>query len=286
MELRGQDSPALGVLQAAEELADDPKARRHDPARIARMYPFTQHLDAQGAARQSPERGRTPHLLVVTTARVEADDQFRLPDARRQCLHIGGQIEAPALLAGLDEDHTAGVRHANMMQRRDGAQGREHRVAVVCPAPTVEPIALHDRQPRTEAGAPPAHLRLFVEVAVEQHRRGCAGVQTPEFAARYVCARYVYARYIYKNERRAAREPHHLDTETRDRLCLGKGHKARHHLIHVAVRLPFGIEGRGLVGDADVLDERGEDGSIPDPIDVIPGSSADHVRPHELVSSI
>ena len=63
------------------------------------------------------------------------------------------------------------------VERRDGRERGEDRVAVVGAAAAVEPAVLEHRRPRPEARAPAGHLGLLVEVAVEQH--GVAASRPP-----------------------------------------------------------------------------------------------------------
>ena len=128
----------------------------------------------QAAAGQPAQLGRHPEPVVVEAARVEADHEARRADAVGQRLDVGGQVGAAALLAGLDEHDAAGVGAAGGLHRLDGGEAGEGGVAVVGPAPAVEPVALEHRRPRAEALAPAGHLGLLVEVAVEQD--GVVGV--------------------------------------------------------------------------------------------------------------
>src|SRR6267143_4933758 len=79
-----------------------------------------------------PAQGRrAPELAVIAAARVEADDERRRADLRRERLEVGGQVEAAALLAAFDQDHAAPVRALVLVQLLQCRDGAEHRVAVV-----------------------------------------------------------------------------------------------------------------------------------------------------------
>ena len=67
------------------------------------------------------------------------------------------------------------------------------------------------------------------------------------------------ARNLAEEERRAAGFAQDLDLESRDRLLAAPGGHQLGGAIHVAVRLPGGVEERRLVRDADVLRELGDD---------------------------
>ena len=71
-----------------------------------------------------------------------------------------------------------GWRAAGGLHRLDGGEGGEGGVAVVGAAPAVEAVAVMHRRPRTEAVVPAGHLRLLVEVAVEDD--GVVGVAVAE----------------------------------------------------------------------------------------------------------
>ena len=83
---------------------------------------------------------------------------------------MGREVGTPALFARLDEDHQASVRPTGALCRFDRHQRGIGRIAVVRSAPSVQPVAVHDRGPRAEVVAPSFHLGLFVEVAVQHHR--------------------------------------------------------------------------------------------------------------------
>ena len=68
----------------------------------------------------------------------------------------------------------------------EGRDGRERRVAVVGAAAPVEAVAVDDRLPRAEAGAPARERRLLVEVPVEQH--GVVGGTVDRRGARRRCS--------------------------------------------------------------------------------------------------
>ena len=56
------------------------------------------------------------------------------------------------------------------LQRGDRGERREHRVTVVGAAAAVQLAVLEHRGPRAEPFAPASHLRLLVEMPVQQHR--------------------------------------------------------------------------------------------------------------------
>ena len=85
----------------------------------------------------------------------------------------------------------------------DRGEAGERRVAVVGATPAVEAITFEHRRPRAEPVAPAVHLRLLVEMAVEDH-----GV---------VRRRVAEGRHLDDDHRRAARELVHLDRRTLDR---------------------------------------------------------------------
>ena len=147
-------------------------------------------------AEEAAQRGRRPQLLVVAAARVEADDEVAGADAVGQLLDVGGQVGAAALLAGLDQPDAAGVRDALRLQRLDRGSAANDGVAVVGAAAAVELVVAPARASTVRVLAPAGHLRLLVEVAVEQD-----GVAAG-------------ARNLHEDDRRAARQADHLDAST------------------------------------------------------------------------
>src|SRR5207248_563676 len=110
---------------------------------------------------------------------------------------------AAAFLAGLDEADAARPRDALGVERRDGAERGEDRIAVVGTAAAVEASLLDHRRPWPEAIAPAGHLGLLVEMAVERHGRiGLRG-----------------GGHVEEDQRRAALEGHHLELHAADLLA-------------------------------------------------------------------
>ena len=244
MEVARSDLPRLLVLEARQELAHDPEARRDDPAR-ARVDALAEDLHRQLPADQPSERRRGPELVVVAAGRVEAHHEARGPDATLQRVHVGGEVGAPALLAGLDEDDAPGVRHSLRLERLHGGEGGERRVPVVGGAPPVEPVAATDRRPGPQPLAPADHLGLLVEMPVEEHR-ALAG-----------------ARNLHEEHRRPVRQPHDLDVEALDRTLARPARRELDGPVQVTVSLPLAVEARRLRRDANVLLERGNDPRVP-----------------------
>ena len=174
-----------------------------------------------------------------------------------------GQVVAAGLLAGLDQDHAARMRDVLVLQRCDGSERAEHGIAVVGAAAAVELVALDQRHPGAEALEPAGHLRLLVEMAVEQHRL-LAG------AAR---------RHLDQDHRRPSLEPDDLQRGAGKAGNLLAGIALEHAdgVLHVAMGLPGRVERRRLVGDPDVVDQRRHDLVVPGSLDECPKARRVHV---------
>ena len=178
------------------------KRRRHDAAarrRSARprSSTSTRELAADEAAqrRRAPTAGRSCRSPSRGRRRATAS-----PMRGGERIDVGRQVVAAALLARLDQ-HRRSARAATpcALQRLDRGERGEDRVAVVGAAAAVEPVVLDHRRPRPEALAPAGHLRLLVEVAVEQHGRRRSPV----------------AGHVDEDHRRAALEAHDLERQAR-----------------------------------------------------------------------
>ena len=215
------------------------------------MDALGQHPHGERPAGNAAQRCREPQPVPVAAARIEADHQRRLADPLHQVIDVERQVVAAALLAGLDHDDAAPARHLLLGQRLERAQAGIDRIAVVGPAAAIELVALQHRDPRPRALGPALHLGLLVEMAVEQD--GVVAV----------------ARHFDEDQRRPALQPHHLQGSAGKpcELRRGPAHHQRDGILHVAVLDPLRIEVRRLVGDADVLGDRGEDGVVPEGID-------------------
>src|SRR6185436_4309588 len=99
------------VLEPAQDPARDPEARGDDAAGVARVHARGEDVHSEGAAGDAAEGGGAPELVGVAAAGVEAHDEARLADPRRQRLDVRRQIDAAALLAGLDQEDAASALH-------------------------------------------------------------------------------------------------------------------------------------------------------------------------------
>ncbi len=151
------------------------------------------------------------------------------------------EIEAAAFLASLDNHDASRVLDRVGLQRTNRTEAREHRIAVVGTAATVQTIAFAHRIPWAEPFAPSRHLGLLVHVSIEQH------------------AIVRVAGDFHEQQRRASFEAHDLQLHVADRLAARPILEARDDAVHVAVRFPIAIECDGFVGDANVLDQLGDD---------------------------
>ncbi len=154
------------------------------------------------------------------------------------------------------------MRDVLLAQRQQRAQGAEHRVAVIRTTAAIELVAFEPRNPRSKAVGPADHLRLLVEVAVEQHGVGAV------------------ARHIDQDDRRAARQPDNFEAgagqrgQFRPRPALEHGYG----LLHITVRRPVGIEGRRFVRDLDVFGQDRNDLVAPTLVDMFLGlGDIDHL---------
>ena len=137
-------------------------------------------------------------------------------------------------------------------------QRPEHRVAVIGAAAAIKLVAFDPRDPRPVPLGPADHLRLLVEMAVEQHRIGIAAGAA--------------GGHLDQHQRRAAGQPDDLERragqrgDPRSRPAL----EQLDGIVHIAVLGPLRIEGRRFVRDLDVLDQRRDDIVAPALIDQFP----------------
>src|SRR5258707_1938225 len=209
------------------------------------MHPFGQHLDTQAAHDVSAQRCRHPQPIVVRAFRVQAHDQTRLADARRQRLYMKRQIEAAALLAALDEHYTTRVSDALRLQRRNRGERGKHRVPIIRPTPPIQLPVTYHRLPRTQPLSPACELRLLVEVSVHEHRI----VRTP--------------RDLDEQQRSAPRQPRNLHRQTFDRLSLAPLRQQHSRLVHIPMGFPRRIEQRRFIRDSHEVTQRRDDRSLP-----------------------
>src|SRR5574340_1815055 len=137
------------------------------------------------------------------------------------------------------------MRNVLLLQCADGGKRGEYRVAVVGAAAAVELVAANHRRPGIESLGPAGELGLFVEVAVEQYRIVAA------------------AGYLDKNQGRASIDAQNFELHARHFVATAPVGSELHGALHVAVLLPVAVEGHRLVGDADVVLDRGQNGFVP-----------------------
>ena len=161
-------------------------------------------------------------------------------------IEVGRQVVASALLAALDENHAARVRPAFVLQRLQRGERAEHRVAVVGAAAPVELAVDHARLPRPVALVPADHLRLLVEVAVDQNGFRLLSCD------------------FHEQHRRAALEAYDFELHALERVRLAPLHCELQRRVDVAVLLPVAVEVRRLRRDADVFGDRRDDRVVPE----------------------
>ncbi|MNI36591.1 hypothetical protein D3C73_906470 [compost metagenome] len=156
------------------------------------------------------------------------------------------------------------MRQALGLQRQHGGQRAEDGVTVIGTTTAIQLVAAKDRGPRAEVVVPAGHLRLLVQVAVEQD-----GVVAGFGAG---------SRNFQQNQRGTAFQAHHFDLQAGQVLGLGPGFHQGDRLLHVAVLHPIGVEHRRLVGDADVVDQLRDDFAVPLVIDELAELGAVHLK--------
>ena len=205
------------------------------------------------AIEHATQGGGDPEPVVVGRARVEPDHQAHRTEPVAQGVEVRRQVGAARLLARLDEHQQAGVVAPGLAQRLDGGERGEGGVAVVGAAPAVEAVAVEHRLPRAESVAPAGHLRLLVEVAVEQD-----GVVGQVGSGR---------RDLAEHHRRAAVDLEHLHGHAVDGPVLAPLPDQLGGPGHVPVLAPRGVERRRHVGDADVVVQPVDDVGPPAVVD-------------------
>jgi hypothetical protein len=180
-----------------------------------------------------------------------------------EVIDVIGQVIAAGFLARLDQNDATRVRHPLLAQCQEGAQRPEHRISVIGSAAAVELVAFETRDPRAVALGPSDHLRLLVEMTIEQH-----GLPT-------------FARDIDEDDWRAPGQSDDFEGRTRKgrELRARPALEQRHGLVHKAVRRPIRVEGRRFVRDLDVFDQDRDDLVAPALIDEFSGPrDIDHLK--------
>ena len=137
------------------------------------------------------------------------------------------------------------MRDALRLQRADRGQRGERRIAIVGAAAAIELAVLVQRIPRSVALSPAGHLRLLVQVAVEQHR-AVSGPGDVEI-----------------QQRGAARQADDFDRQSPHRLLLHPCMREPDDTLDVAMTFPLRIEVRRLRRNADVIGELRDDVLVP-----------------------
>jgi hypothetical protein len=139
------------------------------------------------------------------------------------------------------------MRNTRRLQRRDGRERAEERVAVVGAAAAVQTPVIKHRLPWAESCAPSVELGLLVVVPVQEHGSLCAP------CSRGFCVQ----------QRCSFGQGDDLGDKTFDAALPRPCGQQIDGAPHVARRLPARVEGRRLVGNADVVAQGGHDGPIP-----------------------
>ena len=245
MKFGGQNVAGRRVLNPVEKLAGDAKRRRNNAARIARVHALGQHFHCQAAAGQAAQRGRRPQPLVVAATGVQTDYEIDLSHSRCERVEIRWKVVAAAFFASLDHADAARVRDPLHLQRADGGQRREYGIAVIGAAATVQLAVLEQGIPGAEGFAPADHLRLLVQVAVQQYA-AIAGAGNVEI-----------------KQRGAAGKTHDLECQAANGLLSHPRFRKPDCALDVTIDFPLRIEMRRLGRNADVLGELRDDLGVP-----------------------
>ncbi len=98
-------SPRPRCARSAGAGCGSSRARR--PRRRPNARPRSRTRTVSAPMRPAAQRRREPQLVVVAAAGIEADDQRRAADPRREMIDVERQVVAARFLAGLDEDDAA-----------------------------------------------------------------------------------------------------------------------------------------------------------------------------------
>ncbi len=120
--------------------------------------------------------------------------------------------------------------NALLVQRLDRSECRENRIAVIARAASVKFSVFVNRDPRAGAVAPAGHLRLLVQVPVEQHR--ALLVEPPG------------CRNIEIQHRRAFAQTDDFQGQAGDALRLHPAFCLRHRYIKIAMLRPVFVKRR------------------------------------------
>ena len=243
------DHAGARIIDAVEQLPRHPKRRRHHATGIARMHTFSEHIDRERAVDQATQRGSDPQLIVIARAGIERDHQLHVAHARGECIEIKRQIITAAFLTGFDQADTARPRHTLIVQRDNGGERGEYRVAVIGAATAIQLAVLKQWCPRPKVGAPAGHLRLFVEVAVEQDG--------------LVVAAFSGGRNVKKQHGCAIALAYHFHGQPRDILRGNPGARLLDGGIQKTMFGPVRVKARRLGRQLDVFDELRNNFAVP-----------------------
>jgi hypothetical protein len=252
----GQQHAAVeAVLDAVEQFATDPERRRHHSAGLAAVYSLGEDVDAQRSTDQAAQRSRHPPSLVVEASGVEAQDEARRADPVGERVEVCRQVGTTALLACFDQHEASVVAQPTCLRGFDREDRREGGIAVVRAAAAIQAVAVDDRLPRAEVVAPSGHLRLLVEVAVEQDR--VVGRTRPE--------RW----HLHQDHGCATGQLMDLDRHSCHGTARAPRGRARRPGPCDRVRSHFRVVQHRHVRDLDVVVQRRNDLVAPHPVDVI-----------------
>ena len=224
-----QQRARLAVFKPVQHLAHDAKARRHETAGVTRMHAFSENFHLQHTTGHATQRSCQPELVVVASARIQADHQPHIPQPRAQGIDIRQQVVGAAFFAGFDQADDARVRHVLRLQGLNGGDAGVHRVAIVGAATAKQLAVFVLGRPGPEVVAPAGELGLLVQVAIHQHGFGGAGFG---------------GRHFEKHHRRAPFHPDNLQLEAFHLLRLNPGRRIAHHGVDMAMAGPVLVKGR------------------------------------------
>src|SRR5882757_8316214 len=213
------------------------------------MNAFSEYPYRQAAGDIAAQRRRAPQPLVVAALRIQTDDERWVTNLITQCVQMRRQINATALLGRLDQQDASSPWYPLRLQRGNGGQRTEYRVAIVGSAASVQLAIAHHRFPGSQSWRPAGEFRLLVQVTIQLD------------AARQ------FTRNVDEQQRCHARQSTDVDANAGHRLNAAPLRHQLHGLFHVAVALPLRIEVGRSIGNADVRLQPIENRFVPYSID-------------------
>ena len=134
------------------------------------MDPIFKDRDSQHTSDEPSESVGEPEILVVECSRIQTETNGWISYPVLQQLHVLEHMGTSTLLISLCDHNASGKLDAQLLATLDRDHGAVGGIAIISSSSPIKLVVLDDGDSGTLSLVPPFKRRLFVEMAIVEHR--------------------------------------------------------------------------------------------------------------------